>query len=408
MKKLILHLDLNNFYASVECKRNPSIAHLPVAVAGSPEKRHGVVLAKNQIAKGYGVKTGDTVSEAKAKAPGIVFVEPDFSEYDKLSKEMNKICQEVTSHVEPFGSDECWLDCTGSQRLLGSGQEIADLLREKIKSKLGLTASVGVSFTRIFAKMGSDMKKPDATTVIDEDNFRDKIWPLPVCEMSGVGRKTTEKLNKMNIYTLGQLASADNRVLDHYFGKVGLDLKRMARGEDDSDIREAVLERDVKSISHGLTALRDLVTLEDIRLLVYYLSELIAARLFKRGARAFGVAITLRSTELDYTTHQKALTYPVRSSAEIAETAMQLVKELWDRRPLRLISIAAYHLVSEHTPTQLSFFDEIKKSETNEKLDRAVAEIRKRFGDKIIIRAEQKNNDIYMDKGAGDFLPFKR
>lgn len=408
VSKLILHIDLNNFYASVECLRNPAIRHLPVAVAGSPEKRHGVVLAKNQIAKGYGVKTGDTVAEAEKKAPGIVFVEPHFAEYDKLSKQMFKMCGEISSQVEPFGADECWIDCTGSVKLFGGGGQMADFLREKVKREMGLTASVGVSFTKIFAKMGSDMKKPDATTVIDEDNFKEKIWPLPVQEMCGVGPSIRKQLNKMNINTLGQLAAADDRVLSSHFGKVGTDLKRMAAGLEDGFVREAVDAHNAKSISHGLTALRDLVTHEDIRLLVYYLAELIAARLRKHGSRAYGIAVTMRRADLTYFGHQRALTMPIRSSQEIAENAMSLIGEIHDGAPLRAVSIATYHLIRESAPTQLSFWDDTKKSGASEKLDRTIAALRARFGDDIILRAEQVGNDIYMNKDVGDFLPFKR
>ena len=210
---LFVHIDMNNFYASVECRVNPSIADKPVAVAGSPEKRHGVVLAKNEIAKKLGVKTGDTVSEASAKAPGIVFVPPRFDVYDKVSKRMFGICNRYSYCVEPFGPDECWLDCTETVGLFGDGKKIADALRADIKNELGITASAGVSFTKLFAKLGSDMKKPDATTVITRENFREKVWPLAVGDLCGVGGRTEDKLHKLNIYTIGDLARADERVL---------------------------------------------------------------------------------------------------------------------------------------------------------------------------------------------------
>ena len=410
MGRLILHLDLNNFYASVECLKDPSVRDKPVAVAGSPDKRHGVVLAKNEIAKKLGVKTGDTVLDAQRKAPGIVFKEPDFAEYDQLSKKMFDICRSVTSQVEAFGADECWLDCTASQKLFGDGKTIADGLRERIKTEMNLTASVGVSFTKSFAKLGSDMKKPDATTVIDESNFKEKVWPLPVQELCGIGHQIAKNLNKMNIRTLGQLACADGRILSAHFGKVGIDLKNMAAGLDTTEIREAALPRDVKSISHSLTTLRDLVSDKDIRALVYYLSELVAARLAKKQLRASGVAVHVRFAELDFDGKQTALPAPVRSASDIAECAITLALFLAAGRRVRLIGVAAFHLTDEHAPAQLSFFDNAaaKKSEANEKLDAALTSLRGRFGNAAVRRATQIDTDIFTEKDVGDFLPFKR
>lgn len=405
---LFVHLDMNNFYASVECQNDPSLAGKPVAVAGSPEKRHGVVLAKNEIAKKFGVKTGDTVLEAAAKAPGIVFVPPHFDMYDKISKRMFGICNRYSCYVEPFGPDECWLDCTETVHLFGSGEDIANGLRANVKEELGITASAGVSFTKMFAKLGSDMKKPDATTVITRENFREKVWPLDVGELCGVGGKTAEKLRRINVRTIGDLAAADERVLRRLLGKLGVDLGRTARGEDEGEVREAVVARDVKSVSHGLTALRDLVTREDGVTLINYLAELVAARLRKHGFRASGVYLGLRYSDLARCGRQTALPLPICSSSDISDAAVALFDELWNGAPLRSLDVGTFALVEAAAPVQLSMFDSGDRSACTEKLDEAIAGLRLRYGKDIVMRASQLDEDIYADKNVGDFLPFKR
>ena len=405
---VFLNIDMNNFYASVECAERPSLRSLPVTVAGDPKKRHGVVLAKNQIAKKYGVKTGDTVLEAQMKAPGIVFVPPQFDKYDKISRKMFGICNKYAYRVEPFGPDECWLDCTETEKMFGGGESIADELRERVKRELGITASVGVSFTKMFAKLGSDMKKPDGTTVIFEDNFRDKVWPLPAEELCGVGRKTTAKLNKINIHTIGELAHSDERVISKLLGKPGRDLRSIARGESCHDVREAIYGRDVKSVGHGLTALRDLTTDDDVETLVYYLSELVSARLRKYGFKASGVSVSARSFLLSRQGKQAVLPYPVSSSWDIAETAINLLRSFHDGTPLRSIDVSVFALSDERAPHQLSFFDDSLKSAKSESLDKAIEKIRLKYGRSAIIRGAQANQDIFTDKDIGDFLPFKR
>lgn len=408
MSGVFLHIDMNNFYASVECAERPDLSGRPVAVAGDPKKRHGVVLAKNQVAKGFGVKTGDTVAEAQSKAPNIVFLPPHFDKYNKISKRMFGICNRYTCFVEPFGPDECWLDCTQTVRLFGSGKKIADSLRESVKRELGITASVGVSFTKMFAKLGSDMKKPDATTVITEENFRDKVWPLAAENLCGVGRKTSEKLRKMNVCTIGDLANADERVLVRTLGKNGADLRLTANGRDDYDVREAVVGRDAKSVGHGLTALRDLVTDEDISTLVYYLSELISARMVRYGVKAKGIAVHVRTNALTHSAKQTTLPFPVCSSSDIAAAALRLIAEVRGELPLRSIDVSAFMLSPASAPHQLSFFDDSLISAKNEKLDEAIAKIRLKYGKTAVVRACHAVQDIFTDKDVGDFLPFKR
>lgn len=405
---VFLHMDMNNFYASVECAERPELTGLPVAVAGDPKKRHGIVLAKNQVAKSFGVKTGDTVSEAQAKAPNIVFLPPRFDKYDRISKRMFGICNKYSCYVEPFGPDECWLDCTQTVKLFGSGKEIADRLRENVRRELGITASVGVSFTKTFAKLGSDMKKPDATTVISEENFREKIWPLPAADLCGIGQSTSLKLRKMNVFTIGDLANTEERVLVRVLGKPGADLRRAANGDDGNGVREAVVGRDVKSVGHGLTALRDLETKEDVDTLVYYLSELVSARMVKYGVKAKGIAVHVRTNVLTHSSKQVTLAYPVCSSADIASVALELIKDIRGDLPLRSIDVSAFMLSPVSAPHQLSFFDDSILSSRSERLDDAIAKIRLKYGKDSVLRACHVNQDVFTDKNVGDFLPFKR
>ena len=408
MESLYLHLDMNNFYASVECAERPELRDQPVAVAGDPKKRHGVVLAKNQIAKAYGVKTGDTLWEAQLKAPGIVFVPPRFDKYDKISKRMFGICNNFTCYVEPFGPDECWLDCSETVGLFGSGESIADALRERVRRELGITASVGVSFTKMFAKLGSDMKKPDGTTVISPADYREKVWPLSAEDLCGVGRRTYEKLRKMNLPRIGDLANSDERVIAKTFGKVGIDLRKTARGEEIGDVREAVVKRDVKSVGHGLTAMRDLTTWDDFATLIYYLSELISARLRKNNYKARGIYVGARAWSLAHRGKQTTLPYPVNSSADIAEAAISLLRTFYDDEPLRSIDVSTFMLSPADAPLQLSFLDDSRKSAKSEKLDKTIENLRLKYGKNSVLRACHMQQNIFTDKDVGDFLPFKR
>ena len=257
MERSILHCDMNNFYASVECMLNPDLRDKAVAVCGSVEDRHGIVLAKNYKAKAFGVATGEAIWQAKQKCKDLTIVEPHYEQYMKFSKLAREIYGRYTDQIEPYGMDECWLDVTGS-RTLGSGAEIADEIRETIKFELGLTISVGVSFNKIFAKLGSDMKKPDAVTCIERETFRDTIWNLPASEMLGVGRATEKRLSSCGIRTIGQLAAISEGFLQSSFGKNGLFLKRYANGEDYSQVMRSDYSSPVKSVGHGITTIQDL------------------------------------------------------------------------------------------------------------------------------------------------------
>jgi DNA polymerase-4 len=253
MDRTILHCDLNGFYASVECLSRPELKDVPMAVSGNPENRHGIILAKNELAKKFGIITAETVWQAKKKCPGLVLVPPHHDKYYEYSKRVNELYGKFTDMVEPFGIDESWLDVTGSLHLFGSGKDIADKIRENIKSQLELTVSVGVSFNKIFAKLGSDYKKPDATTVISRENYKDIIFPLPVSDLLYVGKAATEALAKYGITTIGQLANYNKQVISANLGKMGEMIHDYANGIDDGPVSFAHDEQAAKSVGNGMT-----------------------------------------------------------------------------------------------------------------------------------------------------------
>lgn len=406
--RVILHCDLNNFYASAECISHDEWKNVPLAVCGNPELRHGVVLAKNEIAKKLGVKTGDVIWQAKQKAPGLVTVAPHFDLYMAYSRRMFELYNDFTDMVEPFGADECWLDVTGSQKLFGDGRTIADKIRARVKEESGLTCSVGVSFNKVFAKLGSDLKKPDATTVIDRGNFKRLIWGLKADEMLMVGRRIYERLLKLNIVTIGDLARADGNMLKSNFGINGLKMKAYANGEDAEPVREAVKSRDVKSIGHGMTAVRDIETIEDARDLIYYLSERVAARMRKSGFRGSLVSVGMRDSSLFSIVRQRKLNMPTYSSTEIAECALAVFADNWNGDPMRTVTVSVSKLEKYDEPRQLSFLTDSVRNDKLERLDETLDKLNSKYGN-IVHRASLLGKDFIYDKNdAEDFLPFQR
>ena len=407
MDRLILHCDLNNFYASVECLKNPALAEAPLAVAGDPEKRHGVILAKNDAAKKFGVKTGDVIWEARLKAPGLVIVKPHFDDYMRISDQVSEIYYRFTPQVEPFGADECWLDCTGCEKLFGNGRQIADTIRSTVKKETGLSISVGVSFNKVFAKLGSDFKKPDATTVITRENFRNMLWGLPADQMLSVGRKTYEKLVKMNIVTIGDLARADADVLKKTFGVLGPRMRDNALGLDSEPVREHGSRRPRESVGHGMTTVKDVVTMANAQTIIYYLSDMVGARMRKYGVRGKTVTVHLRNSVLKSISRQTALTRPTFAAAEIAEAALSLVKANWSGEPLRTVTVTVSDLVSSDGCVQADMFD--RDPYRNERLEKALDSIKAKYGKSAVMRADLIESDFVYDKNKGeDFLPFKR
>lgn len=378
-KRIILHSDLNNFYASVECLYHPEYRGKPLAVLGDPEARHGIVLAKNYEAKSRDVRTGDPKWMAEQKCPGIVFVPPHYELYMKHSRLVRQIYSEYTDQVEPYGLDECWLDVTGSTRLFGSGEEIADKIRKRVKSELGVSVSVGVSFNKIFAKLGSDLKKPDATTVIECDRFKEVVWPLPVKELLYVGRATHNKLKRRGIFTIGDLANANPESLKFWLGKMGIVLWQFANGLDTSPVSNIGAKSLIKTVGNSTTAPRDLISDEDIRIILTVLCESVSARLREYGFICRTVQLGIRDNELEWIERQGKLEIPNRTAKSIFELSFALYKKHANGRPVRSLSVRACDLEPVDF-MQLSLLPEARRLEKQEELESVVDGLRSRFG----------------------------
>ena len=405
----VLHCDLNNFYASVEQTLNPELKGKFVAVSGNPKARSGIILAKNTAAKKMGVQTGETIWQAKQKCPELICVQPHFEYYVHFSKRVREIYERYTDKVEGFGLDECWLDVTHSKQF-GTPYEIAEKIRSEVKRETGLTISVGVSFTKTFAKLGSDLKKPDATTVISRENYKDIVWKLPVSEMLLIGKHTTAKLNDMGIFTLGQLANASLLALKKRFGVVGERMYRAARGEDEEEVREVGEEREIKSVSHGTTTLRDMVTYEDADKVIFFLSDMVATRLRRYGYVGEVVHLDIRHNDLTHESKQRKIN-ATNVCDDVYRTASKLLRDIWrgDKdKPLRSLTVSVAGLYEVYLGAQTSIFDE--RDEKDEQLEYSVDKIRKKYGFNAITRASVLDNDLLSNKlfSEEDLLPFKR
>ena len=388
MERVILHCDANAFYASVECLYTPSIRHSPVAVCGSVEERHGIVLTKNQIAKQFGVQTGEAIWQARQKCPDLICVPPDYALYIRFSRRMRRLYEEYSDRVESFGLDEAWIDLSNPGLTIRDGERIAHEIRLRVKRELGITVSVGVSFNKIFAKLGSDMKKPDAVTVIPPDSFRDVVWPLPVGDLLFVGPATRRKLADMNVRTIGDLARFDAECLRGRLGKPGLVLKAYAAGLDRSPVMPADARMAIQSVGNSATPPHDLQTPADARCLCYLLAESVAARLRQEGLRARCVSLSVRSAELVTRSCQQTLPRATNLTGEIAQAAVQL----FDGRfaggfPYRSAGLSCSALTPDDAPVQLDFLgDEARRIKT-ERLESAIDGLRRRFGHQIVRRA---------------------
>lgn len=382
--RIIFHCDCNSFFASVELLPHPQLWDKPVAVGGDSETRHGIVLAKNEAAKKYGVKTAETLWQARKKCPDLIVLPPHHDLYSKYSKIINGIYTQYTDLVEPFGIDESWLDVTNTYKLFAdTPQQLADDLRNRIKYETGLTISVGVSFNKIFAKLGSDYKKPDATTVISRENFRDIVYPLPVQDLIYVGKSTQSTLNDMGVRTIGQLAAIPLKTLEDRFGKHGLELYNYANGLENSPVSSYYSEKEVKSVGSGNTFGHNLNTLDEIRPALLRLSEDVGTRLRRHGMYANGVQVTIRYP--DFHTFTRQCKVPSTDiTNEIYKRALKLFVD--NRDPsvaVRALTVTAIDLEKEKRAAQMSLFETTvdEKHEKNEKLQAAIDRIRGKFGD---------------------------
>ena len=400
-KRFILHCDLNGFFASVECVLKPELKNVPMAVGGDEERRHGISLAKNELAKKYGVKTAETLASARKKCPNIVIVPPHHGLYQKYSKIVNLIYLRYTDLVEPFGIDESWLDITGSMHLFGekdykTAEKIADDIRNTVKKETGLTLSVGVSFNKVFAKLGSDYKKPDATTVITEDNFKNIVHPLGVETLLMAGRSASEKLNSLRIRTIGELAKYDPVLLEKKLGVLGAVLYRYANGLDDDPVSSFYSKREVKSVGRGMTFTHDLGNISDVEAGISALSNEVCTRLRKMNLKARTVQLSVKDFNLKTVQRRAPLESPTNSTKKIYECAVGIYKKNWNMRtPVRAMTVTALNLQdSSQDYSQLSFFDVECDNSKDEKLDSALDKINEKYGKNAIKPASFIKNDI--------------
>ncbi len=387
MDKIILHCDLNNFFASVSLLFNPTLKDLPVAVCGDKENRHGIILAKNEIAKSYGVKTAEPIHEALRKCPELVTLPASYDKYKEYSKKAYKIYQRYTDMIEPFGIDECWLDVTGSTVLFGSGEEIAFKIKEDIKKELGITASVGVSFNKVFAKLGSDMKKPDAVTVISRENFKEKIWNLPISDLLFVGKKTREKLASCGVHTIGDITYCDDSTLIRLLGKNGIDLKNAALGNDLSPVCPVTENDKPKSIGRSVTSGKDFTTDAQVWKSFLEFSEEISEILRQKNLFACGVQVHIRTASLKVNEFSHTHTSSTNCALTIAKWGFELFKANYSfGEPLRSVGLRVINLKNHQTANQLDLFGNSNDDTKLEKVEDSIYSVRQKFGNKSLKR----------------------
>ena len=382
--RIILHADCNSYFASVESIDHPEYKLVPMAVCGDPESRHGIILAKNELAKAYHIQTAETIYSAKKKCPDLLLVPAHHEKYAVICERINTIYESYTDLVERFSIDESFLDVTGSRHLFGSGREIADQLRHRIREEIGVTISVGVSFNKTFAKMGSDYKKPDATTVISRENYRDILWPLPIEELLFVGRSGAAAMRDHGILTIGDLAQADPKSLSFFLGKTGLQLRKSACGEDLSPVMPTGYEELPKSISHNVTFDHNLIDPTEVMAGLTLISDQVATRLRRKKLYASVVQIQVKDVNLKVINRQKSLEEYTCSTRVIRDTAMELLQENWPAgKPIRMLSVGVTGL-SMDGAQQLNMFSDTVKMEKARKLDDTVDSIRSKFGKEAV------------------------
>ena len=389
MDRIILHCDLNSFYASVELRDHPDLRTVPTAVCGDPSSRHGIILAKNEAAKKYGVQTAETIWQARKKCPGLVLLPPHHSLYRQVSRQVNAIYEQYTDLVEPFGIDESWLDVTNTLHLFGGdARALADHLRARMKQELGLTLSVGVSFNKVFAKLGSDYKKPDATTVISRENWRELVWPLPVGALLYVGGAAQKLLAQFGVRTIGDLAACKRDALETLMGKMGVQLHDYANGLDTDPVRSRYQPEQVKSVGNGTTFPRNLTTAEQVRGGIAILADSVATRLRHSGLYAGGVQVTVRDPQFHDRSRQTQLSAPTHLIRELTEAAMDLTHQLWrPPAPVRALTVTAIHLVpQEDAYEQVDLFTAgaAPRKEKQEKLEATMDRLRGKYGTGVI------------------------
>lgn len=389
MERMVLHCDLNSFYASVELLSRPDLKGVPVAVCGNPALRHGIILAKNEEAKAFGMATAETIWQAKKKCPNLVLLPPHHDQYQIYSQKVNQIYLQYTDLVEPFGIDESWLDITGTAHLFGgNAKSIADDIRQRVQQELGLTISVGVSFNKVFAKLGSDYKKPNATTVISRENWQSMVNPLPVGDLLYVGQAARKILGQYGILTIGDLGSASGEMLQTILGKMGRELHTYATGNDHAPVRDFLQQEPVKSVGNGTTFPQNLTTTAQVRSGLALLSDTVATRLRHHGLYAGGVQVTMRDVNFKTRSRQTQLVSPTHLMRELTQTAMDLLQTIWTPpTPIRMLTVTAIHLTPDDASfEQVNLFETAQQpiKQRHETIEQTMDAIRGKFGSDAI------------------------
>lgn len=399
--RTILHSDCNGFFASVECLYNPDIRNKPVVVGGDVDKRHGIILAKNEYAKKYKIQTGEPIWKALKRCPELEVVPPHYDRYVRFSKLCREIYSEYTDKVENFGLDEAWLDVTGSNVLFGSGEEIAHEIRKRIKRELGITVSIGVSFNKIFAKLGSDYKKPDAVTVISKENYKEIAWPLPASDLLYVGRATNNKLKGLGVYTIGDIANYPLNLLRSNFGKWADVLYSFANGYDNAEVSNIDEYETVKSIGNSTTSIRDLENYEDAKIIFMVLVDSVSRRLREQGFYCKEVSIAIRDTKLETITRQMKLSRYTNLTKDILNACLKLFRNNCDfTNNIRSLGVSVSDFKSDNVPTQVSIFEDERKRDRLHNLDSTIDILKERFGCYSIAPAK-----LMFDTSLSNFSP---
>ena len=401
MKRIIFHIDQNCYFASVEMISHPEYRNVPMAVVGDIEARHGIVLAKNELAKKYGVKTAEAIWQAKAKCPDLVLAPAHHEKYEFYSMKLRELYYGYTDRVEPFGLDECWLDMTDACRDFDEAVKVADSIRQTVKDRFSLTCSVGISFNKIFAKLGSDYKKPDATTVFTDLDWKEKIWPLPADDLLFVGRSTMGRLRKINVRTIGDLAGTDKDYLIRYLGKAGDVLWRYANGLDDSPVAVAGYKREIKSVGNSTTTAADMTSDAAVSRTLHMLSESVAERLRKHGLKGTVIQIEIRDRDLERCEKQKILFEPTDNAGTIYSAAKALFDESWDwKKGIRSIGVRCAKVIPADSGIQMSIFTDEETRKKTGKLDKVIDDINRRYGKGVIKSASEAKMQRDVDRAA--------
>ena len=386
-ERIILHCDLNNFFASVSLLYNPTLYDMPVAVCGDSENRHGIILAKNELAKKFGVKTAEPIFKAQQKCRELVLLPPLYKEYEEYSKKAQAIYARYTDLVEPFGIDECWLDVTGSTLLFGTGEEIANKIRNDIKRELGLTISVGVSFNKVFAKLGSDLKKPDAVTIITKESFKKQLWGLPIGDLLFVGKNTVEKLNSIGVKTIGDVTLCDDKTLNRLLGKNGVEIKRYALGEDNAPVVPFCEESKPKSVGKSITCAKDFTENQQVWKQFLIFAENITDTLRQHNLYAMGVQVHIRTSSLVVREFSHTYNTSTNCSLTLAKRGFDLFCKNYNfAEPLRSVGLRAIGLKSYETAIQQDLFGESEQIIENEKIEDSIYKVRQKYGKSAIKR----------------------